>query len=110
MTQPAAGPDQKSFSPKRRLRRRVVMFSVACGIASLLVGAVVFFVADVYAAIGKAAEANMQTLQRVHCDGKMCDMSDINADWDFAGSDYILDGNTYFVLRAPDSPDADIPG
>lgn len=80
MAQPGTAVALKTLSPKRRLRRRVLIFSGFCGLASLLVGAIVFLVADVYVARVKALEANKQTLQRVRCDGQVCDMSDINAD------------------------------
>ena len=107
MTQPRATADHRSFSPRRRLRRRVLMFSGISGVATVLAGAIVFFVEDVYLLAGRMAETNAQTLQRVRCDKQTCDTSDINADPEFREPDYILDRSNYFFLG---TPNFDIPG
>jgi len=106
MVQPSAGAGLKSFSPRRRLRRRVLIFSGISGAAAVLAGAIVFCVTDVYLPLGRLSE-NEQTLQRVRCDMQTCDMGDVNADWEFAEPDYILDTRSYFFLC---TPNADIPG
>jgi hypothetical protein len=86
------------FRPRRRLRRRVLIFSGMSGAASVLAGAIVLFVADVYQPAGRMAETNAQTLLRIRCDAQTCDMSDINGDPEFEASDYILDKRNYFFL------------
>jgi len=107
MAQPSAAAGYKSFSPRRRLRRRVLIFSGISGVAAVLAGAIVFCVADVYLPLRRLEEANAQTLQRIRCDMQTCDMSDINADPEFNEPDYILDRRTYFFLG---TPTIDIPG
>jgi len=107
MAQPSAAADHKFLSPRRRLRRRVLIFSGISGVATALAGAIVFCVVGVYLPVGRLAEANAQTLQRIRCDVQTCDMSDINADPEFEAPDYILDRRTYFFFG---TPTIDIPG
>jgi hypothetical protein len=107
MAQPSAAADHKFLSPRRRLRRRVLIFSGISGAATALAGAIVFCVVDVYLPVGRLAETNAQTLQRIRCDVQTCDMSDINADPEFEAPDYILDRRTYFFFG---TPTIDIPG
>lgn len=107
MAQPSATADRKFPSPRRRLRRRVLIFSGISGVVTALAGAIVFCVTEVYLPVGGLAETNAQTLQRIRCDMQTCDMSDITADPEFEESDYILDKRTYFFL---DSPNVIIPG
>lgn len=107
MAQPSAAADHKFLSPRRRLRRRVLIFSGISGVATALAGAIVFCVVDVYLPVSRLAETNAQTLQRIRCDVQTCDMSDINADPEFEAPDYILDRRTYFFFG---TPTIDIPG
>jgi hypothetical protein len=107
MAQSNAAADHRFFSPRRRLRRRVLIFSGVSAVATALAGAIVFFVADVYLPVGRLADTNGQTLQRIHCDTQTCDMSGVHADPEFEPSDYIMDKRNYFFL---DSPDIIIPG
>lgn len=98
MTQSA---DRRSFSPRRRLRRRVFLFSVLSGIAALLVGVIAFVMANVYLPLGRLTETNRATMQRVRCDMETCDMSEVNADPELSDVDYILDLRTYYFLGFP---------
>jgi hypothetical protein len=107
MAQPGAAVESKAFSPRRRLRRRVLIFSGICGFATLLAGAVVFWVTNVYAPLRRLAEDNAETLRRVRCDVTTCDMSDINADPEFVDASYVLDTSNYYLLG---TPTVEIPG
>jgi hypothetical protein len=85
----------------------VLIFSSLSAFATAVAGLAVFCVADLYVPLGRLAEVNAQTLQRVRCTLQTCDMGDINADWELDAPDYVLDKRNYFFLSTPNS---DMPG
>src|SRR5713226_222648 len=90
----------------RRLRRRVLIFSLLSALTAVLVGGIVFSVANVYIPVRELQETNQKTFERIHCDGQSCDVGEIASDWEFTGADYVLDKETYFLLNV-EEPTAD---
>jgi hypothetical protein len=103
----AAGHPFKAFSRRRRLRRRVQIFSLVCGGASVLAGAVPFCVVSVYLPFRKLSEGNAQIFQRAHCDTETCDLSEVTADPEFDQPNYIVDRSSHYFFVTPTE---EIPG
>src|SRR5436190_9950 len=87
-------------SKKRRLRRRVLIFSLLVAVAAELLAAVVFFIIEVYLPLGRLEETNQKTFERISCGLQACDISALSNDFDFTGSNYVLDKETYFFLSS----------
>jgi len=77
-------------------------------LTAVLVGGIVFSVANVYIPVRELQETNQKTFERIHCDGQSCDVGEIASDWEFTGADYVLDKETYFLLNV-EEPTADFP-
>jgi hypothetical protein len=107
-----AGPAiQKLFIPPRtrRLRRRVLLFSLLFASIAVLLVAIVFAIANVSIPIKELQETNRKTIERIHCDRESCDIAEIANDWEFSGADYVLDKYTSFFLNV-DEPTANLAG
>jgi hypothetical protein len=87
------------FSRRRRLRRRVVWFSIAFSLAVLLLTGIVLAVVDIYVPCNGLKERSQRAFDKTRCEGQKCDIADLVTGWEFVGPGYLLDMTTLFVLN-----------
>jgi hypothetical protein len=99
MTGTSVAAEHIRFSPRRRrLRRRILAFSFSLALAAVFLGGLLFYFTEVYLPGKRLEETNQKTFGRIDCDPQTCDITGIAADWEFVGSDYVLDKHNCFVL------------
>ena len=90
----------------RRLRRKLIAFSVAVGIAGLLVAGAVFTITNIYLPLQDLQQMNRSAFEKIHCDSQVCDISEFANAFQSKTPDFVIDKDTNFVLIA-DQPTAD---
>jgi hypothetical protein len=92
--------DEIQFLPmRRRLRRRILLFSFLFASIVLILGLGMFSVIEVFLPAKMLEERNRETFARIDCGLQDCDISGIANDFEFNGSEFVLDKNTNFVLN-----------
>jgi hypothetical protein len=98
------------FTRRRlRLRHRVLVFSVAFALLTVLFAGLFFFIVDVYRPLGRLNEVNRSAFENIHCDAQSCDIAQLANDWETTTPDYVLDKDSLFLLNI-DSPAAEFGG
>src|SRR5579859_3515140 len=92
--------DAIQFLPmRRRLRHRTILFSLLVAIIVLILGLTLFSVIEVFLPAKMLERRNQDTFARIDCGLQDCDISGIANDFEFNGSEFVLDKNTNFVLN-----------
>jgi hypothetical protein len=101
---------------RRRVRKRILLWSIGAGSIAALLLAVAFVLLEIVPNYLRLGEANQETLKRIPCtDGgptsgpiverRRCDVSEIMNDPEFDSSDYVLTRDSYyFVLQTARYP------
>jgi hypothetical protein len=82
----------------RRLHRRAIIFATVIAGAAVLAGACVFYAVEINLPAAALRERNRKTLDRVGCIEEVCDVAQLANDFEFLGSDYLIDKKTKFLL------------
>lgn len=82
---------------RQRLRRRVLTFSVAASLASMVLFAGILTTTLFLPSYQRLGEINHETAQRIHCNGGSCDLEDLVNDTNFVSADYVLTKEHYFI-------------
>jgi len=98
--------EPRLLARSQRLRRRVLLFTFCSAFMGIVLGALIFFITNVYVPLEHLHKRNLATLERIQCEPQVCDVSPIANDWEFSASDYLVDRNTNFLLNL-DLPEGD---
>jgi hypothetical protein len=87
-----------SKSLKQRLRRRVLEFSAAASVISLVLFAGILTTVLFLPSYQKLGEINYETARRIHCIDGSCDLEDLVNDTNFISADYILTRKDHYFI------------
>lgn len=96
----------RSFSNRRRIRLRILAFSLCIGISTTLLAGGVYF-AFIYREVKETEQINSRALSEVKCGDGSCNFTDFENDWQSFPPDYLIyEPNRYFLV-VPESQASD---
>jgi|ERR1019366_6849163 hypothetical protein len=89
----------RPFSVKRRVDRKILIFSACVGLLATVMAGVVY-IATLSSKLRDATADNRNALSQIHCMGENCDTSEYTTDYYSNGPDYVIDTRTRYFLEA----------
>src|SRR5215471_7191048 len=85
---------------RRRVNRRMLVFSLSIGLAATLVAAIAY-VSSFYPSLQRSRETHERAFEEVQCTDSLCNTAAFTTDRKGEAPDYIIDTKTRFFIDVP---------